>query len=61
MTNRDAHLLWFLEQRGAFWFDAEEPEQGPRQPSKSAIIIPFRRLRSLDPNAGKAAHTQIRL
>jgi hypothetical protein len=27
MTNRDAlsaYLLWFLEQRGAFWFDARE-------------------------------------
>jgi hypothetical protein len=44
MTHRDAlsaYLLWFLEQRGAFWFGAEET--GPRQPSKSAVIIPFRR------------------
>ena len=46
MTNRDAlsaYLFWFLEQRGAFWFDAEESEPGSRQPSKSAVIIPFRR------------------
>jgi hypothetical protein len=35
-------LLWFLEQRGAFWFDAEETEPTPGQPSKSAVIIPFR-------------------
>jgi hypothetical protein len=44
MTNRDAlsaYLLWFLEQRGAFWFGAKET--GPRQTSKSAVIIPFRR------------------
>ena len=46
MTNCDAlsaYLLWFLEQRGAFWFDAEEIEPGPTQPSKSGLVIPFRR------------------
>ena len=45
MTHRDAlsaYLLWFLEQRGAFWFDAEEIEPGPTQPSKSGLVIPFR-------------------
>jgi len=46
MTNRDAlsaYLLWFLEQRGAFWFDAEGIESGPTQPRTSAVVIPFRR------------------
>jgi hypothetical protein len=46
MANRDAlsaYLLWFLEQRGAFWFDAQEHEPGPPQPRISAVVIPFRR------------------
>jgi hypothetical protein len=46
MTHRDAlsaYLLWFLEQRDVFWFDAEETGPGPTQPSKSAVVIPFRR------------------
>ena len=46
MTNRDAlsaYLLWFLEQRGALWFAAQETEPGPTQPRISAVVIPFRR------------------
>jgi hypothetical protein len=46
MTNRDAlsaYLLWFLEQRRAFWFAAQETEPGPTQPHTEAVVIPFRR------------------
>jgi hypothetical protein len=46
MTNRDAlsaYLLWFLEQRGAFWFDGQDHEPGTSQPRTSAVVIPFRR------------------
>jgi hypothetical protein len=45
MTNRDAlsaYLLWFLEQQGAFWFDAQDHEPGPTQP-RTSVVIPFRR------------------
>jgi hypothetical protein len=46
MTNRDAlsaYLLWFLEQHGAFWFDAQDNRPDPPQPRTSAVVIPFRR------------------
>jgi hypothetical protein len=46
MTNRNAlsaYLFWFLEQRGAFWFDAQDNGPGPPQPRTPAVVIPFRR------------------